>query len=399
MRSYWFENYLLEINDEKNTTILDLLLRIQKEQDPSLAFRYACRVNMCGSCGMVINGIEGLACKTNVADLPQGRPITIRPLNHFPIVKDLVIDMEPFFRKYQESIPFFDPAEELSEPAIIRPDSPERKKIGLATECIQCGCCVSACTMARYYDAYVGPASLNRAFTLLADSRDGLFDLRMNQVLASCYNCRTEFNCTEVCPKEISPTRSIKYIQRLALMEPRRLKKAGLLETPLTPAPPPNADFSENQERRLFLKQAIFGLGAVSALMVGSVFATAAIGPTLRQTSPRWIPLQKVTEYPEGQVSAEVVAFETKDGYHIRQERRTVLVSRKAGSDEITVFNSTCTHLGCKVHWDESKKRFMCACHGGTFDENGNVTAGPPPRPLDRYTFKIEETVLYVEVV
>ena len=214
-----FDRFELDIADETNTTILDVLIRIQKEKDLSLAFRYACRVNMCGSCGMVINGREGLACKTNVADLPEGKEITIRPLNHFPIVKDLVVDMGPFFKKYEASLPFFDPKGDLKEPAVIRPDSKERRDIGLSTECIQCGCCVSSCTMVNYHDSYAGPAALNRAFTLLADSRDSLYDLRMNQVLMSCYHCRTEFNCTEVCPKEISPTRAIKHIQRLAVKD------------------------------------------------------------------------------------------------------------------------------------------------------------------------------------
>lgn len=91
-----FQSYTLEIPNPDTTTILDVLLRIQKEQDPSIAFRFACRVNMCGSCGMVINGREGLACKTNVCDLPSGQDITLRPLNHFPIVKDLVVDMGRF---------------------------------------------------------------------------------------------------------------------------------------------------------------------------------------------------------------------------------------------------------------------------------------------------------------
>ncbi|MBT4637760.1 MAG: Rieske 2Fe-2S domain-containing protein [Deltaproteobacteria bacterium] len=394
-----FKTYELEIGDETNTTVLDLLIRIQKELDPSLAFRYACRVNMCGSCGMVINGVEGLACKTNVSDLSPSKSITIRPLNHFPVIKDLVIDMEPFFRKYKASLPFFEPAEELAEPAIIRPDSRERKKIGLATECIQCGCCVSSCSMVNHYDAYVGPASLNRAFTLLADSRDGLYDLRMNNVLESCYNCRTEFNCTEVCPKEISPTRSIKYIQLIALKEPARLKREGLLVEPSAPASSVMSEFAENRERRLFLKQVVFGLGVVSSIVVGSVLSTAAIMPAMRKTPRQWIRLQKVDLYADDRVSSTVIHYENQDGYHLKQVQKTVLISRSPASENIVVFNSTCTHLGCTVHWDESKERFLCACHGGAFDRDGNVTAGPPPRPLERYAYKIEEDVLYVEVV
>ena len=178
-----FDRFTLEVPDETCTTILDVLIRLQREQDPTLAFRYACRVNMCGSCGMVINGREGLACKTNVGDFPGAAAITIRPLNHFPVIKDLVVDMEPFFRHYEACLPFFEPKEASQEPAVIRPDSPERQAIGLATECIACGCCVSSCTMAHYHEAYAGPAPLNRAFTLLMDSRDGLHDARMERVL------------------------------------------------------------------------------------------------------------------------------------------------------------------------------------------------------------------------
>lgn len=88
-----FQSYQLTIDNPETTTILDVLLRIQKEQDPSISFRFACRVNMCGSCGMVINGREGLACKTNVCDLPADQDITLRPLNHFPVIKDLLVDM------------------------------------------------------------------------------------------------------------------------------------------------------------------------------------------------------------------------------------------------------------------------------------------------------------------
>ena len=195
-----FQSYQLTIDNPETTTILDVLLRIQKEQDPSISFRFACRVNMCGSCGMVINGREGLACKTNVCDLPADQDITLRPLNHFPVIKDLLVDMGPFFSKYEDALPFFEPAEKRTEPYVIKPDTPERVDIGMATDCIACGCCVSSCTMVDSHDSYCGPAALNRAFTLLADKRDGLFEARLTRALDSCYNCRTEFNCTEVCP-------------------------------------------------------------------------------------------------------------------------------------------------------------------------------------------------------
>ncbi len=106
-----FERFEVAVEDESLTTVLDLLIRIQKDQDPSLAFRYACRVSMCGSCAMVINGREALACKSVVGGLKPGE-ITVRPLNHFPVVKDLVVDMGPFFKKFEEAVPFFEPEPE-----------------------------------------------------------------------------------------------------------------------------------------------------------------------------------------------------------------------------------------------------------------------------------------------
>src|SRR5690349_24677805 len=97
-----FQDFTLEIPNETATTRLDVLLRIQREQDPTIAFRFACRVAMCGSCGMVINGRERLACKTNVADIPAGEQITLRPMNHFPVIKDLVTDMQPLFERFEK---------------------------------------------------------------------------------------------------------------------------------------------------------------------------------------------------------------------------------------------------------------------------------------------------------
>ena len=127
-----YDRFEVHIDDEKKTTILDVLFKIQKTQDASIAFRYACRVSMCGSCGMVINGREGLACKTIVGDI-RAKEITLRPMNHFPIVKDLVVDMEPFFENYKQALPYFDRADDDKEPAVIRPDSKERNVIGLST--------------------------------------------------------------------------------------------------------------------------------------------------------------------------------------------------------------------------------------------------------------------------
>src|SRR3954467_3711067 len=168
-----FQTFTLEFPNESAATMLDVLLRTQREQDPSIAFRFACRVSMCGSCGMVINGRERLACKTNVADIPTGEEITLRPMNHFPVIKDLVVDMDPLFNQFRQTLSFFEPKEKLTEPARISPDAPERDEIRIATDCIACGCCVSSCTMADHHADFAGPAALARAYALIADSRDG----------------------------------------------------------------------------------------------------------------------------------------------------------------------------------------------------------------------------------
>ena len=381
-----YDSFTLEIPDETTTTILDVLLRLQREQDPTLAFRFACRVNMCGSCAMVINGTEGMGCKTNVSDIPQGREVTIRPLNHFPVIKDLVVDMDPFFKKYEQTLPFYQPRQEDSEPAPIRPDSQERQDIGDATECIACGCCVSSCTMAHYHEGYAGPAALNRAFTLLADSRDGLFDERLARAMESCYQCRTEFNCTEVCPKKISSTRAIKYIQRLALGQWRK--------PPTCPEIGPIEDLSrEPQDRRAFLLGLV---GSATAAALAVVGTGAVIGPALSKPEKQWVPVAPLDNIRAGDVTTVLVKYERKSGLYTQPVSTPVLVSRVGG--QIVCFNASCPHLGCIVRWDGLSGQFRCACHGGNFDRDGSVLAGPPPRPLDRYAFKVESGHLLVEV-
>ncbi|MDR3044451.1 MAG: Rieske 2Fe-2S domain-containing protein [Desulfovibrio sp.] len=423
-----FDAYTLDIPAPETTTILDVLLRIQREQDPSLSFRFACRVNMCGSCGMVINGREALACKTNVAHLPPAQDITIRPLNHFPVIKDLVVDMDPFFAKYEDALPFFEPAVEHDEPYAIKPDNQARIDIGMATDCIACGCCVSSCTMVNHHAGYAGPAALNRAFTLLADQRDGLFEARLTRALDSCYACRTEFNCTEVCPKQISGTRAIKYIQRLALKHLKSLKplsahpveeaaKERAKDAPqpvatgcscgghhhdapaaspaaATACPPAGAE-AACASRRTFLTAAV-GAGAVAVL--GGILGTAAVAPTQVRTPAQWVPVAALKDIPVGEVSTLPLGYTRTQAFHSEQVQSTLLVRHDAPG-QVLCFSNACPHLGCAVSWDPLSSRFKCACHGGAFDRDGNVIAGPPPRGLTRLPWKVEDGILKVEVV
>jgi fumarate reductase iron-sulfur subunit len=201
-----------------STTVLDALLEVQRQQDPTLAFRYACRVGMCGSCAMVVNGRERWACRTLLVSL-RSPAVTVRPLYHFPLVRDLVVDMAPFARKMKALGAAFVPEGPPKDFASIGSQTRERRRIDTAIECIGCGACLSACTMVGWNASFPGPAALNRAFTVMADSRDAGEATRWPFLLDedALFRCHGQANCTEVCPMELSPTDSILRLRRRAL--------------------------------------------------------------------------------------------------------------------------------------------------------------------------------------
>jgi fumarate reductase iron-sulfur subunit len=200
-----------------DTTVLDALVEIQRRQDPTLAFRYACRVGMCGSCGMVVNGRERWACRTRLATLGSG-PVSVRPLYHFPLLRDLVVDMTPFTEKLRDVGAALVPAAAAEPYALIPAGSAERRDIDPAIECIGCGMCVSACTMVAHNARFPGPAALNRAYTLARDSRDDGQEARWEVLLSddALARCHGQGNCTEVCPMGLAPTTSIIRLRGLA---------------------------------------------------------------------------------------------------------------------------------------------------------------------------------------
>lgn len=199
-------------------TVLDALVDAQRRLDPTLAFRYACRVGMCGSCAMVVNGRERWACRTLLKSLRTGI-VTVRPLYHFPLIRDLVVDMSPLAEQSARVGGAFVPKEATPAAARIPAGAPERGRIDPAIECIGCGMCVSACTMVANDERFPGPAALNRLYTLQADSRDGAHEDRSAVMLSedTLTRCHTEMNCTDVCPMGISPTASILALRRLAV--------------------------------------------------------------------------------------------------------------------------------------------------------------------------------------
>jgi succinate dehydrogenase / fumarate reductase iron-sulfur subunit len=202
-----YQEYALDVTE--GMTILEALLRIQAEQDGSLAFRYACRGAVCGSCAMVINGHINLACRTQVRGLGT-ETITVEPLPNLPVLKDLVVDMEPFFEKNQDIQPWLQP----SEPA------PERERLvdpvqwaeaEPYTNCILCASCYGVCPAAARDPEYLGPAALAKHYRFLADVRDVADDKRMALVDSEqgVWGCDMVWNCVEICPKGVPPTQGI----------------------------------------------------------------------------------------------------------------------------------------------------------------------------------------------
>jgi fumarate reductase iron-sulfur subunit len=209
-----------EVEAREGMTVLDALVVVQRALDPTLAFRYACRVGMCGSCAMVIDGRERWACRTLLASL-RGSAVTVRPLYHFPLIRDLVVDMTAFRERMLAAGATFVPRDGPPAFAPVARDSAERRAIDPAVECIGCGMCLSACTMVAHDRHFPGPAALNRAFTLQMDSRDGAHGERARLLLDedALTRCHSQGNCTAVCPMEISPTASILALRRRAVRQ------------------------------------------------------------------------------------------------------------------------------------------------------------------------------------
>jgi succinate dehydrogenase/fumarate reductase iron-sulfur protein len=198
------------------TTVLDALFHVVWYLDGSLSFRCSCRAGMCGSCGMVVNGREVLACRTQLAG--QGPEVTVEPLRHLPVLKDLMVDMDPFFEKYRAVTPFLVPRADLAEPAVIPPGSPSRDLIDSHLDCISCGLCYSACSIVAFDPDYLGPAALNRAYCLVSDPRDAARDQRLDRIEGQhgAFRCHSLFECTQVCPKNLAPTQAIVKLKKLS---------------------------------------------------------------------------------------------------------------------------------------------------------------------------------------
>ena len=207
-----YETYKIEA--QPTDRVLDMLEYIKGTFDGTLSFRRSCAHGICGSDGMRINGRNYLACKALLKDL-HSRNITVEPLMGLRVIKDLIVDMDPFFDNYRRVLPYF--VNDEAPPPQERLQSPEqRERFDDTTKCILCACCTTSCPSFWANDQYVGPAAIVAAHRFIFDSRDqaAAERLRILNDQFGVYRCHTIFNCTIACPREIEITQAIGEVKR-----------------------------------------------------------------------------------------------------------------------------------------------------------------------------------------
>lgn len=198
-------------------TVLDVVTHIQRHLDPTLSYRFACRVGVCGSCAMVVNGRSRWTCRSLVEEVTGFGPLTIAPLRNFPVIKDLCVDMSDFFDNMGRAQARFQSADpDNLDSGTWLPDSRARRNIDASIECIGCGICHSACESALANGDYLGPAVLNRVWTLMIDERDGAKKARLSAIAGDHgpQGCHSHQSCSVDCPKSIDPARAIAKLKR-----------------------------------------------------------------------------------------------------------------------------------------------------------------------------------------
>lgn len=208
-----WEDFALEIDPKER--VLDALHKVKWEMDGTLTFRRSCAHGICGSDAMRINGRNRLACKTLIKDINPEKPITVEPIKGLAVLKDLVVDMEPFFQAYRDVMPFL--VTKGNEPTRERLQSAEdRERFDDTTKCILCAACTSSCPVFWNDGQYFGPAAIVNAHRFIFDSRDEAGEQRL-EILNDkdgVWRCRTTFNCTDACPRGIEVTKAIAEVKK-----------------------------------------------------------------------------------------------------------------------------------------------------------------------------------------
>jgi len=210
----YYREYAVEV--DPTDRVLDVLNAVKWYQDGAVTYRRSCAHGICGSDAMRINGVNRLACKVLVRDV--GDRVTVEPLMGFRVIKDLVVDMEPFFAQYRSVLPFF--INDTRPPERERIQSvEERERFDDTTKCILCAACTTSCPSFWANDEFVGPAAIVNAHRFIFDSRDQAAEERLERLndREGVWRCRTIFNCTEACPREIKITQAIGEVKKAIL--------------------------------------------------------------------------------------------------------------------------------------------------------------------------------------
>ncbi|HCC46188.1 MAG TPA: succinate dehydrogenase iron-sulfur subunit [Gammaproteobacteria bacterium] len=214
----YIQDFDLDIPGGRDLMVLDVL-ELLKEKDPSVTYRRSCREGVCGSDGLNMNGRNGLACVTPLSEVIKKDKLTIKPLPGLPVIRDLVVDMELFYKQFEKVKPYLVNDDQL--PSKERLQSPEdREKLDGLYECILCACCSTSCPSFWWNpDKFIGPAGLLQAYRFIADSRDTATEDRLAALEDpfSVFRCKGIMNCVSVCPKGLNPTKAIGHIRSMLL--------------------------------------------------------------------------------------------------------------------------------------------------------------------------------------
>lgn len=206
-----------DVPSVKSQTVLDIVTYIQRNLDSTLSYRFACRVGMCGSCAMMVNGVPRWTCRTHVSKVTGNNELTLEPLANLPVIRDLTTDMTAFFEKWQNAGARFEGGKSRHDKiAAIDSSKSKRQSAAAAIECINCAVCYAGCDTVSARQDYVGPAALNRGWSLLNDEKHTAQASLKKSIKADggCYTCHTHASCTQYCPANLDPAGSIASLKR-----------------------------------------------------------------------------------------------------------------------------------------------------------------------------------------
>ncbi|MBI4339497.1 MAG: succinate dehydrogenase iron-sulfur subunit [Chloroflexi bacterium] len=264
------QEFTLEV--ENYFTVLDALIRIREYEDPTLAVRCSCRASICGSCAMRINGHAGLGCKTKIISVIKDGRVRVDPAGNLPTVKDLVVDMKPFWDKVRAVEPYLQPEGPEPVDEYLAPEAAMLHLVGVMG-CIMCGACLSDCTVLEVDERFLGPAALAKAYRFVADPRDGATLKRLKQYNGEggLWDCTRCMECVQVCPKGVAP------MDRIIAMRDRAIT-AGLHGTNGARHAEAFADIVKHNGRLDEIRLVPRSYGIFNVMNLGAMLAAIPVG-------------------------------------------------------------------------------------------------------------------------